>query len=133
MMPEDTALWNRFLHDHPKINATVAYDVHVGTPSPTPKDFPPPYKYMVDRLSTKRIDVVLFFPTETLVTEIKPYAGTTAIGQVLSYVPLFHRDFPHEPKPRPCIITDTPQPDIHYLCGLHNIILIELDRDKKPE
>jgi hypothetical protein len=127
MLPGDVAIWHSFLCKDPILRVPVAYDVHVGTPAHIPENFEPPYRYMIERLSTKRIDVVIFFPKETVVCEIKPYAGLTAIGQALCYSALFKRDFPQYPNVKPCIITDTAQIDTPHLCALNKVVLVETD------
>jgi len=123
----DAIIWRDMLLHGPRLNATVAYDVHVGTPSPAAADVPPNYARMIETLSTKRIDVVIFFPQETYACEIKPAAGCDAIGQALSYAHLFKAKFPEYPKVRPCIITDTAQPDISTRCVTFGVLLIETD------
>lgn len=123
----DEKLWQRFLRHDPLPNALVAYDVHVGTAAATPADLPENYRRMAATLSTKRIDVVIFFPDETAIVEVKPYAGVTAIGQVLSYTNLFRKQYPDEPRPSAMILTDTAQPDMTELCAHFNITLLELD------
>lgn len=123
----DAKIWHRFLILNPRINCTVAYDVHVGTPSPAAADFPENYARMIETLSTKRIDVVMFFPKETHVVEVKPAAGTQAIGQALCYTTLFKQKYPGYPKIGPCIITDTAQPDINALCVTYDVLLIQTD------
>lgn len=68
----------------------------------------------------------MYFPTQTLVTEVKPFAGLSAIGQALGYRHLFAEDYPFAPDPVPCIITDLAQPDIAALCRKLRITLVEL-------
>lgn len=125
----DAKLWRRFLLLHPPKNATVAYDVHVGTPAPVPDHYQRPYRRMIETLSTKRIDAVLFAPNETLVVEVKPYAGTQSIGQALANTALFKAKYPQFPSIKPAIVTDTAQPDMPHLCATFQILLIELDPD----
>lgn len=122
----DAQIWERFLRtqSHPKFR--VAYDVHVGTPSTAAADLPENYARMVNALSTKRIDVILYFPKETIILEVKQYAGLAAIGQALSYKHLFKARFPEKPNPVAGILTDVAQPDMHPLCVIFNILLLEL-------
>lgn len=127
MLHEDTILWQRFLDTANLYNCEVAYDVHVGTPATFSPDTPENYKRMIERLSTLRIDAVLFYPNRTHIIEIKPHAGIVAIGQVLGYSLLYHREYPHHPKPTPTILTDTALPDTPWLCRNLGILLIQLD------
>lgn len=127
MLPADVALWERFIRlEHP-MPCTVAYDVHVGSLPPLPADLPEYLQRDAQALYPCKIDAVMYSPQETLIVEVKPRASTYAIGQVLSYTNLFHRDFPEHPRPTPCIITDTAHQDTPWLCEILNIILVELD------
>lgn len=129
MLPADVELWNRFLDHNDFPGATVAYDVHVGTPAHVPPGTQENYARMIVALSTYRIDAVLYLPDETAVVEVKPHAGPTAIGQVLSYTLLFRKLYPQLPTTHPIILTDTARPDTPYLCAAFNITLIELDQE----
>jgi len=132
MRPEDVRIWERFLETNSLDNALVAYDVHVGS-TPTPPAGAPEYlKKHIEAVYPKKIDAVLYFPTQTLVTEIKPFAGLTALGQALGYQRLFSQDFPFVPQPTACILTDTAQPDIPSLCRWLNITLIEVGPATSP-
>lgn len=124
MGPKDILIWERFLDETALPNALVAYDVHVGsTPILKPTD-PEWLRKHIQAVYPKKLDAVLYYPDQTLVIEIKPFAGLTAIGQALGGCALFKRDFPSAPTPRATIITDRPQPDIPYLCTLFSIILL---------
>jgi hypothetical protein len=125
----DAKIWTKFLTDNPLENATVAYDVHIGTPAPIPPGLPPNYARMINTLSRKRIDVLILFPNETAVVEVKPYAGPSAIGQTISYTHLVKRELPTLPNPFPCIITDTAQPDMHQICANLQVLLIETEQE----
>lgn len=123
----DADIWRRFLMSTDLNKAYIAYDIHVGTPAFIPEGTPPNYARMIRTLSTKRIDAVLFFPTETLICEVKPRAGTQAVGQALCNTVLFRRKYPDNPAMQPCIITDTAQPDLLQLCSHFDIVLSEVD------
>lgn len=123
----DARIWDRFLRTQSLTQFSVAYDVHVGSISPAAADLPANYARMVATLSSKRIDVVMYFPDETVVLEVKQYAGLAAIGQSLSYRHLFKARFPEKPKVKAAILTDTAQPDMHTLCVTFNILLLEVD------
>jgi len=129
MRPEDVRIWERFLDAHSPLNAVVAYDVHVGSTPPLPDDAPEYLKKHVAAVYPKKIDAVMYFPTQTLVTEIKPFAGLTALGQALGYRHLFINDYPFAPQPVAAIITDTAQPDVPSLCRKLGIVLIEVPQD----
>lgn len=125
--PEDTKLWNRFIDGNPPRNAAAAYDVRLGTIPSIKADLPENIKTMAAAIYPKRADAVLLCPSETLVFEIRPYAGLSAIGNAVSYAQLFRRDYPHYPNITPVLLTDRGQCDVPWLCSLFRITLIELD------
>lgn len=129
MMPQDVRIWERFLDTNPIPSAMVAYDVHVGSIPALPPDAPDYLRKHVQAVYPKKIDLVIYFPTQTLVTEVKPFAGLTALGQALGYRHLFAQDFPFAPLPVACILTDMAQPDMPSLCRWHGITLIEVPQD----
>jgi len=126
MLEADASLWDKYIRTNPLPEAKLIYDLHVGTPSPAITNLPPNYKKMVIALSTLRIDVVALMTTETIVIEVKPYAGPYAIGQVWSYTQLLMRDMPQLPNPVPMILTDKAAADTQWLCERLKVLLIEL-------
>jgi len=134
MQPADVLLWERFIRLNSPLSQdnktpawTVSYDVHVGTIPALPPGTPQYLKDDAEALYPFKIDVVVYWPTQTLIVELKPRASLEAIGQVLGYTALYHRTFPNDPNPNPIIITDTAHLDMHMLCALLKISLIELD------
>lgn len=123
----DARIWHTLLLKTPPENATVLYDLHVGELPTFANNFPANYRRMIEQTARKRIDAILFFPNETLIIEVSPYAGLDAIGKTLSYTVLFTREHPSYPKPTPTIVTDRSQPDMHNLCTHFNVLLIETD------
>jgi len=127
MLPADVAIWERYLDTNPFPTATIAYDVHVGTPVTISPDDPPNIQRMLYQLTTLRIDAVVFLLNETPIIEIKPDAGMSAIGQALAYALLFHKQYPSFPHIVPTILTDTPLPDTPWLCDRLGITLLQTD------
>jgi len=126
MRPEDVRVWEAFLDSHPLPNALVAYDVHLGT-TPIPPPGAPDYVLKhIAAVYPKKADVVIYLQHETLVAEVKPDAGLTALGQALGYALLFGKEFPHAPYPQATIITDSSQPDMRWLCARLGIVLLEV-------
>lgn len=89
MSPHDTEIWRKFLIHHHNEYLTFDYDLPVGSgvdPGPSVgenfrKDF-------ID-LTRKRIDAVGYNSKGVTLFEVKPRAGTTALGQLLVYRQLY--------------------------------------------
>jgi hypothetical protein len=127
MLDAESLIWSKFLSVLTYPQATVAYDVHVGTEPILPPDTAPEMVIMANALFTKRIDAILFLPSMTLVCEVKPYASSSAIGQALSYCLLFRRDYPQFPHAAPAIVTDKPHPDTAFICEHFFITLFQVN------
>jgi len=121
MFVHDIEIWERFLIEHGKDFTGFSYDVKVGTGTSLPKKTPDEYRRMADILSKFRIDAVGFKSTQIEIIEVKPEASTVAIGQIITYVDLYRRDFNPTVQIIGAIVTDKHLPDIAYLTNLHGI------------
>lgn len=106
MMPNDVAIWERFIEKFPGEYDFVQYDVPCGTG--------PVFDMVVDegtgatqeRLYKKKIDVVASKEGEIYIIELKPDAGAGTVGQVKMYRRLYEKDYSPPVKPRCVIITN---------------------------
>ena len=115
MFREDIAIWERFLEDFGQNYNGFDYDVKVGQGTPPPDNTPPEYAHMQGTLSKYRIDVVGYIGSQIEIIEVKPHAGTVAIGQVVSYVELYKRDFSPSLPVRGVIVSDWYIEDVDHL------------------
>ena len=114
--PKDVKIWEKFIDNNPRFFSEVEYDVKVGEGrnySLFPED---KIREDMEYLSKKRIDVVGFSGPDIYVVELKPKAGMSAIGQVLSLAELARDIFPSTSRILPAIITDEEIPDTRALC-----------------
>jgi len=113
MKPEDVKLWEKFISAFPDMWETCDYDVLVGdgvVAGDVEKD---QYARSFQMLTQKKIDVVVYKGNEIGIIEIKPRAGSTALGQVVGYLELWLKKHP-EVSPTNVfmgIVTDEPQSD----------------------
>jgi len=121
MFPLDIKIWERFLDLHGSQFTGFDYDVKVGRGSSIEPETPDNFARMQAILSKFRIDVVGFDASTIYVIEVKPDASTIAIGQVVSYINLFQRDFNPKVPIRGVVVTDRELPDIRYLTNEYNI------------
>lgn len=115
MFPLDIAIWERFLASFASDYSGFSYDVKVGSGTPVPAGTPDNYARMQEILSKYRIDAVGFRSDGIDIIEVKPEAGTIAIGQVVTYVDLYKRDLEPSLPVRGVIVTDRELPDMKYL------------------
>lgn len=120
MFALDIAIWERFLDLHGSEYLGFDYDIKVGTGTPAPEGTPDNYARMQEILSKYRIDAVGYTESEIHVIEVKPEAGTTAIGQIDIYVPLYRRDFSPTRKVVGVIVTNRELPDVKWRIAQKN-------------
>jgi len=129
MAPEDALIWNEFIESSPDFYDTVDYDVRVGEGRPYQEVLVPKIKEDMVGLSKHRIDVVGYKGSRTDVVEIKPSAGSNAIGQVMTYALLWHQGFRDQPSPRRVIITDKMDPDSLSAAKALGIYVVQIHPD----
>lgn len=119
--PLDIPIWERFLDAHGSDFSGFNYDVKVGSGTKSPKGFGANYRRMQRILSKYRIDAVGFKPGSIWIIEVKPDAGTVAIGQIETYTRLYQRDFKPTDSIVGCIVTNRALPDMKYLTSSKKI------------
>lgn len=115
MFPLDIIIWERFIDSPGNDFSGFDYDVKVGSGTPAPIGTGDNYARMQAILSKYRIDVVGHKGDSIWIIEVKPEAGTVAIGQIEAYTRLYQRDFNPSQKLVGCIVTDRELPDMKYL------------------
>ncbi len=126
MLPRDQYIWDKFLEQHGDYFEYFKYDIHVGEGVGNITGYPPEIVKMAKVLTQKRIDAVGFRGSEIWVFEVKPYAGLSAIGQVVAYEALWNKDFPDRQVTYKSIVTDRTDNDIRYMCKELGIRLYEV-------
>ena len=121
MMPVEVPLWERFLSEHQEYFDSFSYDVHVGEGIPANPLWPENIKAMAKYVTQKRIDAVGYRKGEVWIIEVKPDAGLSAIGQLLSYKELYIKKHGELKKIYLACVTDNITPDEIYLFKKFNI------------
>lgn len=122
----DKAIFYRYLLQGGYANAPFRFDVRVGSGIEMPASATPTELIIATALTTKRIDVLHESESETVIYEVKHYAGLSAVGQLLGYKILYAQDNPNTPPIRLVLITDKIQPDMLNFLADHNIELHEV-------
>ncbi len=124
MMPEDVAIWERFIEQFPDAYDSVQYDVKVGGAPDFVKDHPDEAARGQVPLYQRKIDVVGFKSEQIDIIELKPRAGTSALGQVNGYRHLYMKDFSPPETPKAIVITDTLLQDMGELSAQAGVQLV---------
>ncbi|HAM56142.1 MAG TPA: hypothetical protein DCQ64_12360 [Candidatus Rokubacteria bacterium] len=126
LLSMDAQVWEAFLRGglyHPQ---RVAYDVHVGTPVPLPSQATDMEHRVADGLTRKRIDVVLDFPDQIWVAEIKPFGNHMATGQALQYHQLFTAEYSTSKAVLPVILCFAHDPDLTTFTSRYPVTIIDV-------
>lgn len=115
MFPLDIAIWERFLLGNAEHYNSFTYDVKVGKGTKAPRKTPTAYKQMQATLSKFRIDVIGDHGDYLELFEVKPRASASAIGQVITYLMLFVKEYNEDIPVKGAIITDFEKPDMRSL------------------
>ena len=77
-------------------------------------------------LYQKKIDVIGYKNNDVYIVEVKPNAGSSALGQVLSYKLLYQNEFQISPPAKLMIITDKIQNGYEPIFRSHQIMVHEV-------
>lgn len=105
MSKEDTEIWVKFLKLHATAFDSFNYDLPVGEGVDPGEDVPAIYRKDFVDLTRKRIDAVGYTGDHVTIFEVKPRAGTTALGQLLTYRPLFMQSYPEFSDVNSAVVT----------------------------
>jgi hypothetical protein len=122
MLPAHVPLWQEFLKLHGNKYSAFEYDVTVGEGTPPLPDIPEFAKKDWLDLTKKRIDVIGFTPTYLDIIEVKPRAGLSALGQLLSYQTLFLKTRKTSLPIRLVLVTNFLTPDEKISYDRHNVL-----------
>lgn len=124
MMPFDVAIWEKFIEEFPDMYDKVSYDVKVGTPPEFDTIVHPETGGDAINLYKKKIDVIGYKADQIDIIEIKPKAGTSALGQVLGYKILYTRDFKPPVEPKAIVVTDQASLDLGHIAASMGVQIV---------
>lgn len=124
MVPEEIAIWKRFLAKYGNRFDSFRYDVHVGEgvgriPGYSKKD-----QDMFIRLTQKRIDVVAYKIGAAFIVEIKNRAGLSAIGQLIAYKRLYQEKYGRFSVAGLAIVAESVDQDVRHVAEAAKIQVI---------
>ncbi|KKN21889.1 hypothetical protein LCGC14_0920750 [marine sediment metagenome] len=115
MAPIDEVIWRRWRPALPKGLMALYFDVGLGLPRELPGPTTPEALMMWIRINQKRLDVLIEWPTEIWIVELRHAASLNAVGRLLGYRMLW-RDDPVIQKPvELLIVTDRFDADVEQL------------------
>ena len=126
MTPIDVLIWEQFIRANSGYFDSVDYDVKVGEGASFLPEKGEKYEEDFRILTQKKIDAVGYRGNEIWLIEIKPNAGSRALGQILTYEKLYTKQFPELPNIRKCVITTFLQNEYTDVYSKYNVIVFEV-------
>ncbi len=125
LSPAEVDILKAWLRVHEKDFDRFHFNVRVGKgldPGPTYDDATRAQSMFNTK---KRIDAVAYKGAQAVVVEVKDRAGTTALGELLTYETLYVADHPNENAPMLLLVANTLQPDMQVVFDRF-LILVQL-------
>lgn len=126
MKPADVLIWEAFIRGNPNFFSSVDYDVPVGEGASFLPEREETFVSDYRLLTQKKIDVIGYRDNETWLIEVKPNAGSRALGQILTYEKLYSKQYPDVKNLRKCVITNFLQNDYDLVYSKFDVVVIEV-------
>ncbi len=124
MKPLDQAIWERFMEQFPDAYDNVQYGVRVGSVPDFVAGHEDPAMQKQAEIYQREIDVVGFKGDQIDIIELKPRAGTSALGQVNGYRHLYELTYTPPEKCKAIVITDELLPDMNLLAAQADVFMV---------
>lgn len=111
-LAEDVEVWSKFLKTDAHRILECWYDVKVGSGAAVPGSASDMERKIAAAVTRKRIDVVCRVEGSIWVVEVKPWANMYAVGQVVSYVRLFVKEYAPTGEVIPVLVCDSYDEDL---------------------
>lgn len=121
MSDADTNLWRLWFAKYGIAYDRYDYDYPVGSGVDPGPDYSELLRKDYIELTRKRIDAIGYTGNQATIFEIKPRAGTTALGQLLTYKRLFTAQYKEFPVVNLSVITGLMTDEEKEIYSAHNI------------
>lgn len=126
LKPADVKIWEAFIRAYPNFFESCDYDVKVGKGASFLPEKGDKYAEDFRVLTQKKIDVVAYRGNDVWLIEVKPFAGSKALGQILTYEKLYREKLEGEPTIVKCVITTFLKDEFHAIYDEFNIESFEM-------
>lgn len=124
--PIDVLIWEAFIRGNPGQFDSVDYDVKVGEGAPFLPETGEKFAEDFRMLTQKKIDVVGYKDNLIWLIEVKPNAGSRALGQILTYEKLYSKLPGNLANLRKCVITTFLQNEYSEVYSRFGVIVFEV-------
>lgn len=124
MGPHDAAVWRALLETGAFMFQSIRYDVAVGGKAARRAGAGDQLLPMWKSLLAKRIDVLAQHRGAFWVTEVKPTASMSALGQALTYAGLWKAEHADAGPARPVVVCSRVDDDVEEFFILYGVLVI---------
>ena len=121
MLPREVLIWKTWLRSHEREYDSFDYNQRIGPGFDPGPAWPENMRVMAIANSKKRMDAVAWKGTLATLVEVKDRAGASALGQLLTYYPLWTAAHSDLPRPNMLLVTNRIQPGIDIAAGFHGV------------
>ena len=117
MMPLDQNIWSRFLERFGDEFVGFQYDITLGEGAEAPGNFSDEDRSLLWLATVKRADALGIREDKVVLFEVKPRLGMAAVGQCVSYLMLWKRQYPISPPVEIAWVGEQGEPDMGFVMG----------------
>jgi hypothetical protein len=121
MLPREVLIFRNWLGTHESEYDSFDYNARVGAGFDPGAGWDESIRAMAIANSQKRLDVVGWKGTQATLIEVKDRAGASALGQLLTYAPLWSTAHQDLPRANMRLVTNRLQPDIGVVASYWGI------------
>lgn len=123
MLPREILIWRTWLKGNQLSYDSFDYNTRIGPGYDPGPGWPDNMRVMAIANSQKRVDAVGWRGQVPTLFEVKDRCGASAMGQLLTYLPLWLQTYPDLPRPFLAIVTNRIQPGIDVAAQFHGVAL----------
>lgn len=121
MLPREVLIFRNWLGSHESEYDSFDYNSRIGSGFDPGPSWEQSMRAMAIANSQKRLDVVAWRGTQATLIECKDRAGASALGQLLTYMPLWSQAHQDIPGAKMLLVTNRLQPDIGVVAAYYSI------------
>lgn len=123
MLPREVLIFKNWLKDHEREYDRIEFNCRVGPGHDPGPNWPDNLRLMAIANSQKRIDACAWQGNIVTLIEVKDRAGAAALGQLLTYFPLWNKEHAGLPPAQLLMVTNRIQTGIDAATSYHGIKL----------
>jgi hypothetical protein len=123
MLPREVLIWKCWLRKHEAEYDSFSYNERIGPGYDPGPAWDQNMRTMAIANSQKRLDAVAWQGTLATLIEVKDRAGASALGQLLTYYPLWSAQHTDLPRAKMLLVTNRIQPAIDIAAAYNGVAL----------